>query len=185
MDNSKRGYIPMQERLDLNKTQGASTPKEVEILKRQLEDQAKEAREWEVVAKGQQATAEERDRAAEERVNELEQQVKEISKMMKTLKPPPSPRPNARIGGYLLLSEAISYAHDILLSSSDSYIQQKIIVFAGAVVVQQKHEVEEGGSSITAVGSLSIGSTCLSENSTSKNGHINPRDCKAKIRTIF
>ncbi|GJV39569.1 hypothetical protein Tco_1418009 [Tanacetum coccineum] len=29
MDNSKRGHIPMQERLDLNKTQGASTPKEV------------------------------------------------------------------------------------------------------------------------------------------------------------
>ncbi|GJZ96631.1 retrotransposon protein, putative, ty1-copia subclass [Tanacetum coccineum] len=28
MDNSKRGHIPMQERLDLNKTQGASTPKE-------------------------------------------------------------------------------------------------------------------------------------------------------------
>ncbi|GJS62510.1 retrotransposon protein, putative, ty1-copia subclass [Tanacetum coccineum] len=29
MDNSKRGNIPMQERLDLNKTQGASTPEEV------------------------------------------------------------------------------------------------------------------------------------------------------------
>ncbi|GJX08139.1 hypothetical protein Tco_0196071 [Tanacetum coccineum] len=29
MDTSKRGYIPMQEKLDLNKTQGASTPKEV------------------------------------------------------------------------------------------------------------------------------------------------------------
>ncbi|GJY08311.1 retrotransposon protein, putative, ty1-copia subclass [Tanacetum coccineum] len=29
MDTSKRGYIPMQERLDLNKTQGASTPREV------------------------------------------------------------------------------------------------------------------------------------------------------------
>ncbi|GJT66970.1 hypothetical protein Tco_1018450 [Tanacetum coccineum] len=28
MDNSKRGNIPMQERLDLNKTQGSSTPKE-------------------------------------------------------------------------------------------------------------------------------------------------------------
>ncbi|GJX33121.1 retrotransposon protein, putative, ty1-copia subclass [Tanacetum coccineum] len=28
MDTSKRGYIPMQERLDLNKTQGASTPEE-------------------------------------------------------------------------------------------------------------------------------------------------------------
>ncbi|GJT80042.1 retrotransposon protein, putative, ty1-copia subclass [Tanacetum coccineum] len=28
MDNSKRGHIPMQERLDLNITQGASTPKE-------------------------------------------------------------------------------------------------------------------------------------------------------------
>ncbi|GKF21671.1 hypothetical protein Tco_0070309 [Tanacetum coccineum] len=28
MDNSKRDHIPMQERLDLNKTQGASTPKE-------------------------------------------------------------------------------------------------------------------------------------------------------------
>ncbi|GJW18915.1 retrotransposon protein, putative, ty1-copia subclass [Tanacetum coccineum] len=29
MDNSKRGHIPMQERLDLNKSQGAQTPKEV------------------------------------------------------------------------------------------------------------------------------------------------------------
>ncbi|GJW96663.1 retrotransposon protein, putative, ty1-copia subclass [Tanacetum coccineum] len=29
MDNSKRGHIPMQERLDLNKIQGSSTPKEV------------------------------------------------------------------------------------------------------------------------------------------------------------
>ncbi|GJY82623.1 retrotransposon protein, putative, ty1-copia subclass, partial [Tanacetum coccineum] len=29
MDNSKRGHIPMQEKLDFNKTQGASTPKEV------------------------------------------------------------------------------------------------------------------------------------------------------------
>ncbi|GJZ44654.1 retrotransposon protein, putative, ty1-copia subclass [Tanacetum coccineum] len=28
MDNSKRGHIPMHERLDLNKTQGASTPEE-------------------------------------------------------------------------------------------------------------------------------------------------------------
>ncbi|GJS82075.1 hypothetical protein Tco_0748616 [Tanacetum coccineum] len=28
MDNSKHGNIPMQERLDLNKTQGASTPEE-------------------------------------------------------------------------------------------------------------------------------------------------------------
>ncbi|GKF06927.1 hypothetical protein Tco_0037595 [Tanacetum coccineum] len=28
MDNSKRGHIPMQERLDLNKLQGAQTPKE-------------------------------------------------------------------------------------------------------------------------------------------------------------
>ncbi|GJU25339.1 zinc finger, CCHC-type containing protein [Tanacetum coccineum] len=32
MDNSKRGRIPMQERLDLNKTQGASTPKEVKRM---------------------------------------------------------------------------------------------------------------------------------------------------------
>ncbi|GJW96600.1 retrotransposon protein, putative, ty1-copia subclass [Tanacetum coccineum] len=32
MDNSKRGYILMQERLDLNKTQGASTPKEVKRM---------------------------------------------------------------------------------------------------------------------------------------------------------
>nr|GEV83333.1 retrotransposon protein, putative, Ty1-copia subclass [Tanacetum cinerariifolium] len=32
MDNSKRGHIPMQETLDLNKTQGASTPKEVESM---------------------------------------------------------------------------------------------------------------------------------------------------------
>ncbi|GKB60587.1 hypothetical protein Tco_0916773 [Tanacetum coccineum] len=32
MDNSKRGNIPMQERLDLNKTQGASTPEEVKRM---------------------------------------------------------------------------------------------------------------------------------------------------------
>nr|GEW99915.1 hypothetical protein [Tanacetum cinerariifolium] len=32
MDNSKRGHIPMQERLDLNKTQGASTPEEVKHM---------------------------------------------------------------------------------------------------------------------------------------------------------
>nr|GEU55204.1 retrotransposon protein, putative, Ty1-copia subclass [Tanacetum cinerariifolium] len=32
MDNFKRGYIPMQERLDLNKTQVASTPKEVKRM---------------------------------------------------------------------------------------------------------------------------------------------------------
>ncbi|GJW61059.1 retrotransposon protein, putative, ty1-copia subclass, partial [Tanacetum coccineum] len=32
MDNSKRGYIPMQERLDLNKTQGALTPEEVKRM---------------------------------------------------------------------------------------------------------------------------------------------------------
>ncbi|GJT23250.1 retrotransposon protein, putative, ty1-copia subclass [Tanacetum coccineum] len=32
MDNFKRGYIPMQERLDLNKTQGASTPEEVKHM---------------------------------------------------------------------------------------------------------------------------------------------------------
>ncbi|GKB17679.1 retrotransposon protein, putative, ty1-copia subclass [Tanacetum coccineum] len=32
MDNSKRGYIPMQEGLDLNKTQGASTPGEVKRM---------------------------------------------------------------------------------------------------------------------------------------------------------
>ncbi|GKE69215.1 retrotransposon protein, putative, ty1-copia subclass [Tanacetum coccineum] len=31
-DNSKRGHIPMQERLDLNKTKGASTPKEVKCM---------------------------------------------------------------------------------------------------------------------------------------------------------
>nr|GEV72040.1 retrotransposon protein, putative, Ty1-copia subclass [Tanacetum cinerariifolium] len=31
MDNSKRGHIPMQERLDLNRTQGASTPKETAV----------------------------------------------------------------------------------------------------------------------------------------------------------
>nr|GEY76355.1 zinc finger, CCHC-type [Tanacetum cinerariifolium] len=36
MDNSKRGHIPMQERLDLNKTQGASTPKEVKRMKMYL-----------------------------------------------------------------------------------------------------------------------------------------------------
>ncbi|GJS54234.1 putative RNA-directed DNA polymerase [Tanacetum coccineum] len=33
MDNSKRGHIPMQERLDLNKSQGAQTPKEVNRVK--------------------------------------------------------------------------------------------------------------------------------------------------------
>ncbi|GJZ14816.1 hypothetical protein Tco_0550493 [Tanacetum coccineum] len=32
MDNSKRGNIPMQERLDLNKTQDASTPEEVKRM---------------------------------------------------------------------------------------------------------------------------------------------------------
>ncbi|GKB95925.1 PTI1-like tyrosine-protein kinase, partial [Tanacetum coccineum] len=32
IDNSKRGNIPMQERIDLNKTQGASTPKEVKRM---------------------------------------------------------------------------------------------------------------------------------------------------------
>ncbi|GJY53755.1 hypothetical protein Tco_0445419 [Tanacetum coccineum] len=32
MDDSKRGHISMQERLDLNKTQGASTPKEVKRM---------------------------------------------------------------------------------------------------------------------------------------------------------
>ncbi|GKD98941.1 hypothetical protein Tco_1382838 [Tanacetum coccineum] len=32
MDTSKRGYIPMQERLDLNKTKGASTPEEVKHM---------------------------------------------------------------------------------------------------------------------------------------------------------
>ncbi|GJY25251.1 hypothetical protein Tco_0399977 [Tanacetum coccineum] len=32
MDNSKRGHIPMQERLDLNKTQGASTPEKVKRM---------------------------------------------------------------------------------------------------------------------------------------------------------
>nr|GEV33715.1 hypothetical protein [Tanacetum cinerariifolium] len=32
MDNSKRGYIPMQEKLDLNKTQGALTPKKVKRM---------------------------------------------------------------------------------------------------------------------------------------------------------
>nr|GEU75741.1 retrotransposon protein, putative, Ty1-copia subclass [Tanacetum cinerariifolium] len=32
MDNSKRGHIPMQERLDLNKTQGALTPEEVKRM---------------------------------------------------------------------------------------------------------------------------------------------------------
>nr|GEV00916.1 hypothetical protein [Tanacetum cinerariifolium] len=33
MDTSKRGYIPMQEKLDLNKTQGSSTPEEVKRRK--------------------------------------------------------------------------------------------------------------------------------------------------------
>ncbi|GKA32055.1 retrotransposon protein, putative, ty1-copia subclass [Tanacetum coccineum] len=32
MDNSKHSYIPMQERLDLNRTQGASTPEEVKCM---------------------------------------------------------------------------------------------------------------------------------------------------------
>ncbi|GJZ66032.1 hypothetical protein Tco_0622728 [Tanacetum coccineum] len=33
MDNSKRGHIPKQEKLDLNKSQGAQTPKEVNRMK--------------------------------------------------------------------------------------------------------------------------------------------------------
>ncbi|GJR36908.1 hypothetical protein Tco_1212592 [Tanacetum coccineum] len=33
MDNSKRGHIPMQERLELNKSQGAQTLKEVSRMK--------------------------------------------------------------------------------------------------------------------------------------------------------
>ncbi|GKC55201.1 hypothetical protein Tco_1077946 [Tanacetum coccineum] len=33
MDNFKRGNIPMQERLNLNKTQGASTPEDVKSMK--------------------------------------------------------------------------------------------------------------------------------------------------------
>ncbi|GJZ57026.1 hypothetical protein Tco_0612520 [Tanacetum coccineum] len=32
MDNFKRGHIPMQERLDLNKTLGASTPEEIKHM---------------------------------------------------------------------------------------------------------------------------------------------------------
>nr|GEV62177.1 hypothetical protein [Tanacetum cinerariifolium] len=36
MDNSKRGHIPMQENLNLNKTQGASTPKEVKRMQNDL-----------------------------------------------------------------------------------------------------------------------------------------------------
>ncbi|GKF03057.1 hypothetical protein Tco_0029980 [Tanacetum coccineum] len=32
MDNFKRGHIPMQESLDMNKTQGASTPKKVKRM---------------------------------------------------------------------------------------------------------------------------------------------------------
>ncbi|GJV20141.1 hypothetical protein Tco_1369161 [Tanacetum coccineum] len=32
MDNSKHGNIPMQERFDLNKTQGASTPENVKRM---------------------------------------------------------------------------------------------------------------------------------------------------------
>ncbi|GKE12411.1 hypothetical protein Tco_1415962 [Tanacetum coccineum] len=32
MDNSKRGNIPMQERFDLNKTKGATTPGEVKHM---------------------------------------------------------------------------------------------------------------------------------------------------------
>nr|GEW65136.1 armadillo repeat-containing protein 7 [Tanacetum cinerariifolium] len=46
MDNSKRGHIPMQERLDLNKTQGASTSKEVKhyhmFTKNQRQDERTE-----------------------------------------------------------------------------------------------------------------------------------------------
>ncbi|GJV12153.1 hypothetical protein Tco_1353694 [Tanacetum coccineum] len=34
MENSKRGNIPMQERLTLSKTQGASTPEEVKCMQR-------------------------------------------------------------------------------------------------------------------------------------------------------
>ncbi|GJV76781.1 retrotransposon protein, putative, ty1-copia subclass [Tanacetum coccineum] len=36
INNSKLGHIPMQERLDLNKTQGASTPEEVQRMKMYL-----------------------------------------------------------------------------------------------------------------------------------------------------
>nr|GFA58210.1 hypothetical protein [Tanacetum cinerariifolium] len=36
MDNSKGGYIPMQERLDLNKKQGALTPREVKRMQNAL-----------------------------------------------------------------------------------------------------------------------------------------------------
>nr|GEV15019.1 retrotransposon protein, putative, Ty1-copia subclass [Tanacetum cinerariifolium] len=32
IDNSKRGYIPMQERFNVNNTQGASTPEEVKRM---------------------------------------------------------------------------------------------------------------------------------------------------------
>ncbi|GJW26070.1 hypothetical protein Tco_0039881 [Tanacetum coccineum] len=34
MDNSKRGNIPMQERLDLNKSLGASTPEELRHMQK-------------------------------------------------------------------------------------------------------------------------------------------------------
>lgn len=40
----------------------------------------------------------------------------------------------ARIGGVLLLSEAISYASGILLSSPESHMQKKMVVFAGGYV---------------------------------------------------
>ncbi|GJY01745.1 hypothetical protein Tco_0359897 [Tanacetum coccineum] len=38
MDNSKRGHIPMQEKLDLNKSQGAQTPKEFPEVKGWLDE---------------------------------------------------------------------------------------------------------------------------------------------------
>ena len=42
---------------------------------------------------------------------------------------------DASIGGDLLLSsEVISYAHDFLVSSSESHMQQRIVVFAGGYV---------------------------------------------------
>nr|GEW35219.1 RNA-directed DNA polymerase, eukaryota, reverse transcriptase zinc-binding domain protein [Tanacetum cinerariifolium] len=51
----------------------------------------------------------------------------------------------ARIASCLLLKVAISYVHGILLSSSDSYVQQRIVVFAGGNVLQHKDEMKALG----------------------------------------
>ncbi|GJT10457.1 retrotransposon protein, putative, ty1-copia subclass [Tanacetum coccineum] len=50
MDNSKHGHIPMQERLDLNKIQGASTPEEVKHMQNEPYALAKCTLNFELIA---------------------------------------------------------------------------------------------------------------------------------------